>query len=144
MQILCTRVKEKFLFLYRFKIFRIKQCNTILSSLLLKCANHIHLHWDRTELMNGLYGSSFTDWLERNDIDCFFRAIFGLPVYIFRLVWTEFCISHKQDSTRFKVCLAPHVLTHMIQGKFHLTFFTQKIISYFRFGRQTTLNRPST
>ena len=39
-----------------------------------KCANHIHAQWDQTELMNGFYGPRFADWLERNDMDCFFRT----------------------------------------------------------------------
>ena len=25
--------------------------------------------------MNGFYGSPFADWLERNDMDCFFRQV---------------------------------------------------------------------
>ena len=38
-----------------------------------KCANHIHSQWDQTEFMNRFYGSPFADWLERNDMDCFFH-----------------------------------------------------------------------
>ena len=39
-----------------------------------KCANHIHSQWDCTELMNRFWCQLFADWLERNNINCFFRV----------------------------------------------------------------------
>ena len=38
-----------------------------------KCAHNIDSQSDHTETMNRFYCSSFTDWLERNDMDCLFR-----------------------------------------------------------------------
>ena len=41
-----------------------------------KCANHIHSQWD--ELMNRFRCSPVADWLERNDIYCFFCSCMNL------------------------------------------------------------------
>ena len=55
---------------------RVKQCTVIQFSRHWKpkCANHIYSQWDQTELMNRFCCSPFTDWLERNDMDCFFSS----------------------------------------------------------------------
>ena len=46
-----------------------------------KCANHIHSQRDHTELMITFCRSTSADWLERNDMDCFFRTFLGLCQY---------------------------------------------------------------
>ena len=37
-----------------------------------KCANHIHSQWDYTELTNRFWWPLFADWLDRNNMNCFF------------------------------------------------------------------------
>ena len=53
---------------------RVKQCELIPLSLPSKCANHIHSHWDYTEIMNKFWCPLVADWLERNNMDCIFRV----------------------------------------------------------------------
>ena len=56
------------------KPMRVKQCEFILLPLTPKCTNHIHWQWDYTEFMNRFWCPLVADWLERNNMDCFFRV----------------------------------------------------------------------
>ena len=49
-----------------------------------KCAYHIHSQWDCTELINRFWCQLFADWLERNNMNCFFRAntVMKIPAQI--------------------------------------------------------------
>ena len=56
--------------------------------------NHIHSQLDYTGLMNEFWCPLVADWLDRNDMDCFFRtgiskvviATTYLPIYVYLLL----------------------------------------------------------
>ena len=54
---------------------QVKQCELILSSLPAKMCQSQSFTVNYTELMNRFWCPLFADWLERNDMNCFFRDV---------------------------------------------------------------------